>query len=262
MPKKRTQAIIAAGLFMAAALPALPSENPPGLEPLQGKWSVTKTNQDGNRYSQLIEIKKDQLTFRIIDQDERVRLFAKGTVKVEKAGPFEALILSNIQGGRSEEELEPVDDDRASVYALRDGKLILAVNFDRDRDNERPSIDTYARLAAAKETTPVPGEGESQLLGNWKVDVSLGENSYDYVLRISKADGKLAATMVSPRSGDHKCKSATFDNGELVMELDREIQGNAVTFVYQAKLAGEGLSGTVVVKGREDQFSGRWKASK
>lgn len=261
MPKTRTQAIITVGLFMAAALPAFSGENPPSLEPLQGKWSVTKTNQNGNRYSQLIEIKKDQLTFRIVGEDERVRLFAKGTVKAEKAGPFDALILSNIQGGRSEEELEPVDDDRASVYALRDGKLILAVNFDRERDNEKPGIDTYVRPAAAKEATAVPGDGDSKLLGDWKVEVSLGENSYDYVLRISKAEGKLDATMVSPRSGDHKCKSVTYDNGELVIELDREIQGNAVTFIYKAKLANDGFSGTVVVKGREDQYSGRWKAS-
>ena len=262
MPKTRTQAIITIGLFMAAALSAISGENPPSLEPLQGKWSVTKTNQNGNRYSQLIEIKKDQLTFRIVGEDERVRLFAKGTVKAEKAGPFDALTLSHIRGGSSEEELEPVDDARASVYALRDGKLFLAVSFDRERDNEKPSIDTYVRLAAAKEAAGVPGDGDSKLLGDWKVDVSLGENSYAYVLRLSKADGKLDATMVSPRSGDHKCKSVAYNDGELVIELDREIQGNAVTFIYKAKLGSEGLSGTVVVKGREDQYSGRWKASK
>ena len=39
---------------------------------------------------------------------------------------------------------------------------------------KKPSIDTYVRLAAAKEAAGVPGDGDSKLLGDWKVDVSLG----------------------------------------------------------------------------------------
>jgi len=262
MRQTLTQAFVIAGLLIATALPVIPAEAPPSLEPLQGKWSVTKTNREGSRYSQVIEITRDKFTFRATGEDQQVRLFAKGTVNVEKAGPFDALILSDIQGGRSEDELKPVDDRRASVYALRDGKLILAGNFDRERDKENPGVDAYVRLGVAAGAGGSSGDAESKLIGTWKVDVSFGEANVDYGLRITKADGKLAATLVSPRSGDHKCKSAVYKDGELVMEVDREIEGNAVTLIYKGKLTDEGLSGTAVVKGREDEFSGRWKASK
>lgn len=64
----------------------------------------------------------------------------------------------------------------------------------------------------------------------------------------------------SPRSGEHKFRSATFKNGNLHMEIDREYAGTAVTLVYGGKLSGKRLSGKVVLKGYEDQLSGTWEA--
>ena len=51
--------------------------------------------------------------------------------------------------------------------------------------------------------------------------------------------------MVRSAQRGPQCKSVAHNDGELVIELDREIQGNAVTFIYKAKLGSEGLSGTV-----------------
>jgi ABC-type Na+ efflux pump permease subunit len=141
---------------------------------------------------------------------------------------------------------------------MREGKLILASNFDKERANEATGVETYDRVATpASASSP-----EDKLLGNWKVDVSLADQNVDYGLRIAKADGKLDVTLISPRSGEHKAKSATYKADELVMEFDRQYQGNSVTLTYRGKLKGDELSGTVTAKGFEDQYNGKWKAKK
>jgi hypothetical protein len=38
--------------------------------------------------------------------------------------------------------------------------------------------------------------------------------------------------------------------------------GTMVTLIYKGKLGADGLSGSVVTKGAEDQFSRTWKARK
>jgi hypothetical protein len=250
-------------LLIAAAWPVAAAEIPPALAPLQGKWSAARTNAEGRRYSHVIEIKGDRLTFQIVGEDERVRFFAQGKVKADTAGPLKVLAISDIQAGRSADEVEAVDDTRTSVYTLRDGRLIFASNFDRERDNESPRVDIYERASAARAAAPSAAAGdEARLLGQWKVDVSLNDQSYDYALRFSKTDGKLAAVLVSPRSGEHKARSVVWRDGELTVELDRTLDGNNVTFVYQGRFSGDRLSGKVAVKGFEDQFSGQWKAEK
>jgi hypothetical protein len=55
------------------------------------------------------------------------------------------LIAKDLRAGRTEDDLEPVDDQRVSVYAVRDGKLYLASGFDKERDNERPRVEEYTK---------------------------------------------------------------------------------------------------------------------
>jgi hypothetical protein len=249
-------------LSLTLTLPAIAAEPAPSLEPLQGKWQTTKTNNEGQRYSQVLSIQKDKLTFEIQDEDGQARFVAKATIKTERLGPFEVFTSSGIQAGRSVDALEAVDDSRASIYTLRDGKLIIASNFDKERENQRPGIDVYNRVEAPKQAAAGKSGGEDRLVGNWNVEVSLGDDTRDYEFRFAKSEGQLQATLVSPRSGDHKAKSVTFKEDDLLLEVDRDIQGNEVTFVYKGKLSSDGLSGKVSVKGYEDQFTGTWKASK
>src|SRR5713226_4552662 len=150
MPKLFAHAALTASLFVAAALPSIGAENSSGLEPLQGTWSVTKTNAEGHRYSQFMEIKNDRLTFRLNGEDDQLRFYAKGAIKADRAGTFDILTISDLKGGRSAEDLESVDGNRALVYALREGKLILASNLDKERENEKPSLDSYVRVEPAK----------------------------------------------------------------------------------------------------------------
>ena len=52
------------------------------LEKLAGKWSANKTNPEGRKYTQTIEITKNKLTFKNVGEDPAVRLYAEGTVTV------------------------------------------------------------------------------------------------------------------------------------------------------------------------------------
>jgi hypothetical protein len=242
------------GLISVSALAA-------NLEQLQGNWALAKTNQEGQAYSQLIEIHGDQFSFQIVDAQSRLLLVSKGTIKATKTGPFDLLSVTGIQAGRAPEELQAVDDTRSLIYTIRDGKLIFASNFDKERENETPTVESYTRTRAEAQLSNASGT-ESKLVGKWKMQVTMGPDTRDYELRITKSGEHLEGTLVSPRSGEHKCKAVQMTKGDVRIEVDREIQGNQVTFVYQAKLAADGLSGKVQVKGYEDQFNGTWNAAK
>ncbi len=124
-----------------------PAAGADDLATLSGKWTVQKTNEEGQRYTQQIEIKKDKFTFRIASADDETRLYAEGDVKLEKAGPFKSIVFFNIKGGGSKTELEPVDDTYTSIYTMDDGAWMLVTNFDKERE-QKPSLDVYRKVTA------------------------------------------------------------------------------------------------------------------
>jgi hypothetical protein len=262
MAKTLMSAGAVVGLFFASVAWGTTAEDAPGLDLLQGKWTVAKTNREGRAYTHVLEIKTDRFVLQVRNPENELRLFAKGVVKAGKIGPFQVLRFTGIEAGRSPDDLQPVDDERSVVYAQRNERLFVAANFDRERENERPSADAYVRMETREVSGSAPASGEAKVLGTWKMDVTIGDNTSDYELKISRAGGNLKAVLVSPRSGEHPCKSAQFKDGELVVEVEREYGGNAVVVVYKAKLAGEELKGTVSARGFEEQFSGQITATK
>jgi hypothetical protein len=248
------------GVLWAGAVLASGAELSPALKSLQGKWTGERTNSEGRRSAMVLEIKDDKLNFRATDSDGNVRLIAKGTVKTESAGALRVLTLTDLKAGRSEDDLQPVDDDRTSVFTLRDGKLFLGSGFDKARDNERPRVDEYTKDESARASTPKPSS--EKLVGKWKLEATLGEQNLDYELRFDQVAGALQGILISPRSGEHKAKSVSLKDDAFEMQIDREIEGNQVTFVYKGNLKNDGLSGTLQVKGLEDQFTGNWKATR
>lgn len=227
---------------------------------MQGKWSGKRTTSDGQETTSTIEFKGEKLTFQAFSADKELRFVAKGIVKAEMQGPFHVMKITDIEGGRSASELETVNDDRSTVYFLKDDTLTLASNFDKEREGEKPRVEVYQRVAmkAAASTT---GDA-AKLVGKWKMTAKLGEDERDYDISFAEADSKLTGTLISPRSGEYKFKSVTFSDGKLAMELPRTIEGNDVTFVYTGQLKGSELAGDVTVKGMEDQFKGSWSAKK
>ena len=251
-------------LMVAACLTAAASAfgaDSAALEKLQGKWSGKRTASDGQEVTQVLEIKGGKLTFQILNADKEVRLYATGNVKAEMQGPFRVLKITDIDGGRSTNDTQPVNDDRSTVYWLSGDTLTLASNFDKERENQGPRVEVYQRVEGPKAAAATPTDA-GKLAGKWKVTVKLGEDDRDYEMNLSQADSKLSGAMISPRSGEHKFKSVTFAGGKLALELPREIEGNEVTFLYTGQFKGEELSGEVVVKGLEDQFKGSWTARK
>ena len=247
------------GFIVLLALGSHAAELSSGLKALQGKWSGARTNREGDRYAFTLEIKDDKLTFEAKDPGGDIRLVAKGTAKAEKSGPLNVLTLSNIRAGGSADDLQDVGDTRTSIYTIRDGKLLIASNFDRERENERPRVDEYTRVADAAKATDSAG---ANLAGAWNLDMTLGDRNFDYKLRIDKADDTWKTTFISPRSGEHKAKTTIIKGNDLEIVIDREIEGNNTTFVYKGKLADNKISGTVTVKGFEDQFTGTWTATR
>ena len=145
---KQIISILTALSFAAVCVtPALGED----LDLLAGKWSVQKTNEDGQRYTQNIEIKKSKFTFTIADREGETRLYAEGDVKLEKAGPLKVIVFSNIKAGQSSSDTEAVDDTYTSIYKLQgDGTWVVAANFDKDRERQKPSLDVYRKAASAQ----------------------------------------------------------------------------------------------------------------
>lgn len=240
----------------------LAAEAGPSLDGLQGKWTANHTGRDGRTATHVFELKNDQLQFQRRNAEGEVRFVAKATVKSEKAGPFRILRLTKIEAGRSADDLQSVDQERCLIYLLHDEHLFVAANFDEARDNEPPGMDSYTRQEGAPAAAAGPAGGEEKLLGTWNLEFTMGNTTRDYDLRITRPEGKLNAVLISPRSGEHPCKSIAYVGDELVLEIERTIQDTLATIVYRAKFNGDQLQGTAAIKGYEDQFRGTVKASK
>jgi hypothetical protein len=250
-------------VLLASLVVVSAAEISPALKSLQGRWTGERVNSEGGRNKAVLEIKDDKLEYRAFDGDGGLRFIAKGSLKVEKAGDLRALVITDIRAGREQDNLEPVDDDRTSVYALREGKLYLASGFDKPRDNERPRVEEFTKQEGApRSSSSVDKPASDKLLGKWKMEAVLGDNTMDYGLRFEKAGDALQGTLISPRSGEYKAKSVTLKGDQFEMLVDRTIEGNDVTFVYKGTLKADSLAGTMAVKGYEDQFSGAFKATR
>jgi alpha-tubulin suppressor-like RCC1 family protein len=135
-------------VLLVALVGALSAPNVFGqaLSDLQGKWAMKKTSERWGEVTQTVEFKTDKFTFRVQNKAGDTLLYAKGAVKVEKLGPFKVVKLTDIEGGYSESNLSPTNDDRAIVYATGWNTLTLAGNFDQSRDGEEPEADTYKKV--------------------------------------------------------------------------------------------------------------------
>ena len=133
--------LTAIGFAAACASPAFGDD----LESLDGKWTAQKTNDEGQRISQHIEIKKNKFKFKVVGSDGQTRLYAEGDVKLEKAGPFKTIVFTNIQAGQSDSDINPIDDTYTSIYRLGKDTWTLVTNIDKDRDEQKPSLDVYRK---------------------------------------------------------------------------------------------------------------------
>lgn len=119
------------------------------MDRLTGKWTTERKTPDGDAIKMSLEIKAGKFKYRITDASGTLRLYAEGSVKIEKHGPFQTLRFGDIRGGQNETELSEVNDDRVNPYQLGYDTLTMAGNLDRERD-ESPRIDVYKKVAEEK----------------------------------------------------------------------------------------------------------------
>jgi hypothetical protein len=130
--------------YLLLLLTALFTVRGDDLDALQGKWMVKKTGDDG-AFTQRLEIKKNKFFFKIINKEDHTTLYAEGEVEVKKQGPFSAIRFFKIRAGGSETDIEDVDEERNAIYILDNDIFSLATNFDRPRENEKPTVDAYTK---------------------------------------------------------------------------------------------------------------------
>ena len=141
MKKQLLTILTVIGFAAGFVFPALGDD----LEALDGKWTVQKTNEEGQKFTQHIEVNKGKFKFKIVGGDGQTRLYAEGDVKVDKAGPFKTIVFSNIQAGESSSDLNPIDDTYTSIYRIGEEGWTVLMNFDKDRDQQKPSMDVYKK---------------------------------------------------------------------------------------------------------------------
>lgn len=133
-------------LVTLLAVSAAPAALGQSISDLQAKWTLKKNSDRWGDVTQTLEVKDDAFTYRVQNKAGDTLLFAKGTVKVEKLGPFKCAKFTDIKGGYSEDAVEAINDDRVAIYATGWNSLTIAMNFDAYRDGEDPSADTYTKV--------------------------------------------------------------------------------------------------------------------
>jgi hypothetical protein len=144
---KRTIASFAAALVLLTL--GTVSARADDLSALAGKWVAEKTNEQGRLSKQVLEIRTNKFTFKVLREGEQVALYAVGDVTTERLGPFKVAKFFNISGGESASDLQPVEDERTVIYTLANNELTVAANFDKERSE--PATVTKFKKAAANE---------------------------------------------------------------------------------------------------------------
>ena len=95
MKKYLSVCLITLSVLVVSAASAVAGD----LQDLAGKWSVKKTNENGQVYTQVVEFKKEKFVFKMVSSEGKTFLHAEGDVKVEKLGPFKSVKFFNIKAG-------------------------------------------------------------------------------------------------------------------------------------------------------------------
>jgi hypothetical protein len=120
------------------------------LDAMSGKWSLKKVNGEGQNVTQTLEITKARFVFRILAADSHLLLHAEGDLKLEKLGPFSSARFLHIRAGESADDLSDVDDEYVNIYSLDTDTWTMVSNLDKQRNDQKPSLDIYKRVKPAE----------------------------------------------------------------------------------------------------------------
>ena len=145
---------------------------------------------------------------------------------------------------------------RSKIVIADDDHYAMSMFMKAPDGTEFESLRLEYTRKGAKEHAPT-------VVGTWDMLVNYpgGNEGTDYELRISREGDKLSGILVSPRSGEHKCKSVTLMGKAVKVTIVREYDGTSVEISFDAKLSDEKLSGEFAAEGF-DQVGGTWSAKK
>ena len=113
---------------------------------MQGKWEVKKTNEEGQKITQTLEIQKDKMLFKILSGAGDTMLVATADIKPRQLGSFSTFTLTNLKYGESEDSLNPADEDRSYIYQISASTFTIVSNIDEERD-QPPVLDAYKKVS-------------------------------------------------------------------------------------------------------------------
>lgn len=70
-------------------------------------------------------------------------------------------------------------------------------------------------------------------------------------MKLELKDGKLTGTVSGFRGGDNAISDATFTDDAIAFKVVAEFNGNKRTATYEGKLAGDTITGTILIPGRD-----------
>lgn len=114
------------------------------LDRIAGKWAVEKTNEDGQKFKQILEFKGATFKFWMKTIEGDTFIYATGKASAEKVGDLRILKLTDIKAGESEDNIADIYDDRTIVYRLGYRTFTAATNFESYRDEEA-ALDVYKK---------------------------------------------------------------------------------------------------------------------
>jgi hypothetical protein len=106
----------------------------------------------------------------------------------------------------------------------------------------------------------IPG---AEIVGEWAMKLNIGDNVRESALTVTRDGRGFKAVYNSPRSGITDCDEVTFTDGKFAASMHIERQDNEVELIFDGTLdEGGKLSGTMVAKGYEDDFTVQWTAKR
>lgn len=111
---------------------------------MHGKWSVKRTNENGEKLVQKLVLGKDSIKFRVMTEGGSTVMYVEGKAQIAKAGKISVIQLSSLQGGQSDSDMQSIDQEFHAPIMASYNTLYVTVGLDGD-SQEEPRLDAYKK---------------------------------------------------------------------------------------------------------------------
>lgn len=118
----------------------------PGLEELQGTWLQEVKNRDGRTCKKLIEVRQDQLVVSVVACNGQVCQLAKAGLKLGRLGPFNLLLLHQLDADPELGAASPTDLPADCICRLPGGTLTLAEYLEANGCAHHRTLEAFVKI--------------------------------------------------------------------------------------------------------------------